>query len=253
MQHELIQTFRHPISDISYQVSISIPTDRAPKEGFPVLYVLDGNAYGTLCREIVKIQSRRAEKTGVSPMIIVSIGYAVNDIFPSLRVYDFTPASAAASLPPKPDGASWPTHGGAKEFLDFLETIVQPFVYQSAPVNPHNQILFGHSLGGLFVLNTLFERPNLFRNYICFSPSIWWNDKEILNKERADFLMHDRNLFIAAERTEKMDMHENAFLLFQRLQVNNPRAVAFRSPTGENHMSIVPTVLSDALRYLFSR
>ncbi|MBP2079034.1 alpha/beta hydrolase [Oceanobacillus polygoni] len=253
MQHDLIETFRHPISDIPYQVSISIPTDLAPKEGFPVLYVLDGNAYGMLCREIVRLQSRRAEKTKVSPMIIVSIGYGTSEMLPSLRVYDFTPASVTASLPPKPDGASWPAHGGAKGFLDFLETIVQPFVHQSAPVDPGNQMLFGHSLGGLFVLYTLFERPELFRNYISFSPSIWWNDNEILNMEREDFLMRDRNLFIAAERVEKMNMYNNAFTLFQRLQVNNSDAVAFCSPVGENHMSIVPTVLSEAIRYFYRR
>ncbi|MBO1001220.1 alpha/beta hydrolase [Pseudogracilibacillus auburnensis] len=253
MLRNFSQTFQHPISDIPYKVTVSIPDEKVPSEGFPALYVLDGNAYGTVFKEIVKLQWRRPEKTKVSPMVIVSIGYDFNEVFPPLRVYDFTPFSSTTSLPPRPDGTSWPAHGGAEGFLQFLEKVVQPFVYEKAPVHADNQILFGHSLGGLFVLYTLFERPSLFNNYISCSPSIWWNECQILTYERKGCLSPNRKLFIAAEKAKKMNMHDHAFALFERLKVSNPDCISFLSPAGENHMSIVPTILSEALRFMYSK
>ncbi|MHA7966822.1 alpha/beta hydrolase [Paenibacillus sp. CAU 1782] len=40
--------------------------------------------------------------------------------------------------------------------------------------------MFGHSLGGLFVLHALFNRPCLFHGYVAGSPSVWWNRHAVL-------------------------------------------------------------------------
>lgn len=251
MHHCYSAIFTHPISTISYKVTVSIPQEEAPSKGFPTLYVLDGNAYGIMCKEIVTLQGQRSDKTGVPAMIIVSIGYDVNEIHPPLRVYDFTPPSSTFTLPPRPDGIPWPMHGGAKQFLQFIEQVVQPFVHEQASVDVHQQILFGHSLGGLFALYVLFERPELFQGYISCSPSIWWNARDILNYVQEDCLSNDKKLFIAAERERRNDMYDNALNLYERLSVNYPQTVAFNAPENENHMSIVPTILSEAFRYMF--
>ncbi|MEV9639867.1 alpha/beta hydrolase-fold protein [Mammaliicoccus sciuri] len=251
MQGNIQKIFRHPLAGHFYKITVSVPNEEVPATGFPVLYILDGNAYGTMCEEILKLQWRRAEKTYISPMIIVSIGYELDEVFPALRVYDFTPSYPASSLPDKPDGTSWPAHGGAKEFLDLLEEEIQPFVTKQVPVDLNNQILFGHSLGGLFVLYVLFERPELFRNYLCCSPSIWWNDREILIHERKTCLFPNKKLYIAAEKVEKGDMFENSLMLYQRLKAHHPDFVSFTSPVGENHMSIVPAIFSEAMRFFY--
>lgn len=250
MHDEIYKTYPHPKSDTPYQVTVSIPKCEAPSEGFPVLYVLDGNAYGIMSREVLKLQWRRPEKTGVDPMIIVSIGYKTEAVFLPQRVYDFTPPAQTVSLPDKPDGTPWPEHGGAQTFLDFLEKDIQPFIGAQASVNTGRQALFGHSLGGVFVLYALFERPYLFTDYISCSPSIWWNECEVLDYEKASCLSKNRKLFIAAEKMEKMKMHEHAFSLFKRMNSVYPESVAFRSPEGENHMSIVPAILSEAIRFI---
>ncbi|MGR5913571.1 hypothetical protein ACT7DA_04955 [Bacillus pacificus] len=41
----------------------------------------------------------------------------------------------------------------------------------------------GHSLGGLFALHILFTNLNAFQNYFISSPSIWWNNQSVLEKE----------------------------------------------------------------------
>ncbi|MBB4826347.1 putative alpha/beta superfamily hydrolase [Sporosarcina luteola] len=251
MLQQHYKTFQHPVVGESYEVTISVPMVSAPLEGFPVLYVLDGNAYGTMSKEILKLQWRRSDKTKVEPTVIVSIGYGTAEVFPSVRVFDFTPPSSTVSLPPKPDGTPWPAHGGADGFLRFIEKELLPFVGESAPIDANQQTLFGHSLGGLFVLYALCRRPDLFRNYISCSPSIWWNECQIFQEGQMKCLP-GKKLFIGAEKGEKQNMYDNAFHLYERLRTDSPASVMFRSPEGENHMSIVPAILSEAIRFFMT-
>ncbi len=252
MQRTVIKTFHHTTFNYSYKITVSIPSVEIPQAGFPILYVLDGNAYGTMLTEILKLQWRRSEKTYVLPMIVVHIDYNTDEVFHPLRVYDFTPLSDRISLPERPNGKRWPEHGGAKKFLQFLEQVVQPFVYEQAPVNSQQQILFGHSLGGLFTLYTLFKHPDLFQYYISCSPSIWWNECELLTYERTSEYLNGRRLFIAAEREGKLKMYDHALALSKSLKEKFPSSVASTFPPGENHMSIVPTVISEAMRFFYS-
>lgn len=251
MQKTTVRTYPHPISDTSYRVTVTEPAAPPPAGGYPVLYVLDGNAYGAMFWEILKLQWRRPGKTGIPPLVIVSIGYDTGNVFEPLRVFDFTPPAREVSLPERQDGIPWPWHGGADRFLDFLENTVAPFVRKAGPVNPKHSILFGYSLGGLFTLYALFRRPEAFRHWISFSPSIWWNEKQLLEHVPQDGLQAGRTLFIATEVSGRQGMHENARALFERLRQVNPGAVAFSASAGENHMSIVPATISEALRYMF--
>lgn len=45
-----------------YVINVYISEQPVPDNGFPVLYILDGNAYGTLFSEMIQLQSRRSEK-----------------------------------------------------------------------------------------------------------------------------------------------------------------------------------------------
>ncbi len=56
----------------------------------------------------------------------------------------------------------------------------QPEVRQS-----DSGITRGASLCGLFVLHTLFRHPEAYRTFVAGSPSIWWNDREVLKDEPA--------------------------------------------------------------------
>ena len=52
---------------------------------------------------------------------------------------------------------------------------VQALSAQGAPLNLARATLFGHSLGGLFVLETLRADPTLFARWVAVSPSLWWS------------------------------------------------------------------------------
>ena len=105
----IVKSIRHSISETDYRIKIAIPKEPAPEEGYPVFYILDGNAYGVLFESVVMLQAQRTEKTGVPLAVIVSIGYAQEEIFSPLRIYDFTPQSEVVNLPERPSGVPWPT------------------------------------------------------------------------------------------------------------------------------------------------
>ncbi|MEK4425207.1 alpha/beta hydrolase [Solibacillus sp. FSL K6-1523] len=246
----VVKTMRHPLLQTAYRMTIAIPKEPAPREGYPVLYVLDGNAYGGLFENIVTLQSRRTEKTGVPLSVIVSIGYEKEEVFNSLRVYDFTPQSEVVNLPEHPSGKPWPISGGAENFLEILKE-VKEIVRQLIKVDEEKQLIFGHSLGGLFLVHMLVRETKLFSHYFICSPSLWWNQEQVL-QEALQIPTLECRIFIAVERESKHKMYENACSLFRHLEALRLQSVKFHAPPDENHMSIVPTSISQALRFLMN-
>lgn len=245
------QTFHFSGKHHPYVIKVFVPERSIPDNGFPVLYILDGNAYGTLFSEMIKLQSRRSEKTGIEPMLLVSIGYEGDEPFHPDRVYDFTLPVEEAELPARPDGSPWPEHGGAEDFLHFLETELISFIDKKYKTNKQKQTIFGHSLGGLFVLYTLFQRSRLFSHYFACSPSVWWNKQAILSNEINIEDKHVRGLFIAVEPIENKQMYANGLAIYEKLSERHKDIkTALFAPEEENHMSIVPVAFSRGMRFL---
>jgi predicted alpha/beta superfamily hydrolase len=74
-------------------------------------------------------------------------------------------------------------NGGADELLAFiLNTLSREIAERYPRTRGAEQILFGHSLGGLFSAHALLTRPDAFTTFIVSSPSLYWNDFAILQK-----------------------------------------------------------------------
>ncbi len=68
-----------------------------------------------------------------------------------------------------------PTSGGADKFLEFIKSELMPFMDENYPVKGED-ILLGHSFGGVFTMYALLEEPKLFDAYLAGDPSFWWDD-----------------------------------------------------------------------------
>lgn len=241
-----------------YRIMVAEPRQPAPPQGFPVIYVLDGNAYFQSFQEAIRIQAVRPEITGVVPAIIVGIGYPdERDFVRERRFYDFTPFSHKPVLP-KGNRREWPETGGAELFMKFLEDTVKPFIEKNYTIDSGQQTLFGHSLGGLFSLYVLFTKTDSFQNYIVGSPSIWWNNKMLLQELPSFLTFMDKKsehvrVFMTVGSDERdfivKDAEELNELLETHSKKNNLR-INFLKASGENHLSVVHTTLSKALRYI---
>ncbi len=140
--------------------------------------------------------------------MIVGIGYPTDQPFSAERHSDFTMPLSESELPVHPRGAAWPEQGGAEAFLEFIEEEVKPAMERDYPIDRGRQTIFGHSLGGLFVLQVLLTRPDMFQTYVAGSPSIHWNKRFIQeNAERLSDRLSAENLqvsvLLAAGEIEK--------------------------------------------------
>ncbi|QSR19324.1 alpha/beta hydrolase [Novosphingobium sp. KA1] len=163
----------------TYRISIAIPDGPAPAAGYPVIYVMDANALFPTVRDTARMQSFRPSWTGIEPAVVVGVGYPTEALFDGpARTFDLTTPLPAGSPP-------GPKTGGADAFLDFIQTAVKPLVAGKVAVDAKQQTLLGHSLGGLFVLHTLFSRPDAFTSYVAISPSVWWGGGSLFTEAQA--------------------------------------------------------------------
>ncbi|MEK8129136.1 alpha/beta hydrolase [Paenibacillus filicis] len=240
-----------------YQIMVAKPAEEPPSSGYPVIYVLDANSVFATMVEAIRLQGRRPDKTGVLPAIIVGIGYETEAPFSEDRYYDLTPEPTTV-YHQKPDGTPLPEQGGAAAFLAFIEQELKPLIEREFQIDRSRQTLFGHSLGGLFVLYALFMKPDAFRSYIAGSPSIHWNESLLLEQERQFKARLEQEptaiqLLLGAGELEKSHIariNDNARELAGRLSTLSSRGVdvEYKEFEGEGHVSVLPVLISRTLR-----
>ncbi|WAU74853.1 alpha/beta hydrolase [Acinetobacter sp. TR11] len=171
-----------------YLIQTFVPASEVPSEGFPVLYVLDGNATFDSAANIAKSVGGGANRLGLSPVAIVAIGYPKQSTFDvEKRALDYTPKASAEFQ----KQAKY-SYGGADQFIQFIEKELKPAIQTKIQINTRQQSLFGHSFGGLFVLHTFMTHPETFQRYIAASPSLWFDNYALLNRQ-ADWLNNKAN------------------------------------------------------------
>jgi predicted alpha/beta superfamily hydrolase len=198
--------FTSTVNGRDYRIQVALPRVPPPEKGYPVLYVLDGFGYFASATEAVRGNANAPH------VAVVGIGYpfsvawadgvldrhfrgherpmgmpAIGAAAELARFYDLTlpaddEALAAQSFPAAPKQFSSDV-GGLDDFLKVIEAEIKPRVRELAPVDISNQVLFGHSLGGLASLHALFVEPDAFCTFIVASPSIWWNERSVLASE----------------------------------------------------------------------
>ncbi|MFT0520625.1 alpha/beta hydrolase [Pseudomonas faucium] len=159
-----------------YRLWVGKPDRPAPAAGYPVLWMLDGNAaLGALDREQL-----RQLAAGQAPLL-VAVGYQTEQrIDRAGRTFDYTPALPGQAE--QRDPLTGQPSGGVDAFLDLLTLRMRPMVAELAPIDLQRQTLWGHSYGGLAVLHALFTRPGAFSDYAAASPSLWWHDGAIVRE-----------------------------------------------------------------------
>jgi len=156
-------------SRLNEQRKLRILLPEGYKPGSPgkydVLYLLDGEWNSGL---VLEVQTWLKQWGFTPPIVIVGIenSYPNNN---NQRGRDLTPTATPGSA----------SSGGGPAFLSFIKNELVPYINKTYPSNGSN-IIFGHSLGGLFVLYALFSEPQLFNAYVAADPSIWWDNGFIL-------------------------------------------------------------------------
>lgn len=263
--HIQTEGYAHP-----FRIDVALPAAPiAPDQTLPVIYVLDGNWSFAIATQIARSLTIGPE--AIPPAIIVGIGYAIDGpaafgATSALRYRDLAHgvdekhiAMMRDMIPPAlwPDGAPV---GKSSRFFRFLEDELKPFIASRYPVDASNQTLLGVSLGGLFVLRTLFTAPSSFQRYVAISPSIWWNCCELLDEEAQAVGRGDVSgrLFLGVGSDEQAQAPEarmvmNLVEMAARLRRGCPdlSLTSYIFPE-EGHMSVPPAGISRGLRTVFA-
>jgi predicted alpha/beta superfamily hydrolase len=144
-------------------------------EAYPVLVLLDAEnnfAYTSAAVHLLSANGR------IPAMIVVGINNTD-------RARDMTPKPSTGFGGPPWAGSV----GGADKFLSFIADELLPTIDRTYRTRPY-RVLIGHSLGGLFAVYTLLNRPEVFRGYIATSPSLWWDDQVLVKAAQPFFAAH---------------------------------------------------------------
>ncbi|HEV7323765.1 MAG TPA: alpha/beta hydrolase-fold protein [Bosea sp. (in: a-proteobacteria)] len=240
-------------SGAQYRLLVAIPPEPAPPGGFPVLVLVDGDALFPTALSAARLQAGRPEVSGVGPAVILGIGY------PGARPFDAERRRQDLL----------PAEGGADRFLDLIAGGILAQVERLAPIDRTRLSLAGHSFGGLFALHALFSRPGLFRSHVAGSPSIWWEERAILatrerflnspvatamprllitvgGEEQSGDELRDPQ---RAARLRMARMIDNATEMAEVLTASGRVACEHVVLSGENHISVVPAMLSRAVAF----
>lgn len=218
---------------------------------YPVIYLLDGDEN---FNSVVSITEHMEETSLCPPMIVVGIVH-------TNRLSDLT-----TGFDKEYKGAV----SNGEKFMSFVEKELIPHIDSTYPTTTYRTFI-GHSVGGLTVMNTLVNKPNLFNSYVSLDGALWWNDAKVV-KEATTMLAtknyKGKTLYMAmANRLERgvdtlsvqNDTTGNTSLIrsnlsfIKELQKANKNQLRYKYKFYEddNHPSIRLIGAYDALRYIF--
>ena len=218
---------------------------------YPVIYVLDGSEnFNT----VVSITEHMTESSLCPPMIVVGILH-------SNRESELT-IGTDKGLPE--------VVGNGEKFMSFVGKELIPYIDATYPTTTY-KTFFGHSLGGLTVMNTFLHNPNLFNSYVSLDGSLWWNNEKIVKEAKTILPAQNykgKTLFMAlANRLERgedtisvlKDTNESTRLIRSNLEFikdlfkNNNNQLRFKHKfyQDDDHPSVRLIGEYDALRFIF--
>lgn len=208
-------------------------------EVYPTLYVLDGGELLPMFASYYRYLNFGAE---VPAMIIVGISYG-SDNFETgnFRSTDYTAPSVERDY--------W---GGAGEFRAFLEDELFPVLQSEYRSQASRRIVFGHSIGGQFVLYTAMTKPGLFWGHIASNPALHRN-LDYFTKAQADYRGPvQTRLFVASGTNDDVRFREPALRWAAHWRDRRaPWQWQFVDLDGHSHMSAAPAAFRQGVRWLF--
>ncbi len=164
-----LKDYQSPRLSQPRNVFVYTPKNYTPQETYPVVFMHDGQnlfdpqrAFQGRTWKVQESLDRLIENGQVRPVVVVAI--------------DNTPDRLEEYI--------WERMG--ESYLDFISEELLPLLESdfSLKRGPEHRAMIGSSLGGLISLRAGLHRHFQFGLIAALSPSIWWNNKEIINLYR---------------------------------------------------------------------
>lgn len=229
------------------------------KKKYPVVYLLDGDFHFYAVVGMI----HHLSALNICPKMIV-VGIPNTN-----RTRDLTPTKGKFD-PPFADSTTVANSGGGKNFISFIEKELIPYIDSNYPTDSYRMFV-GHSFGGLTVMNTLIEKPELFNSYVAIDPSMWWDNNKLLNKikeTQLDGKYRNKKLFLAIANTmregmDTLNVQKDTTRMTKSIRANLDLNTLLKKDTQkhllykgkyyekEDHGSVPLVAEYDALRFIF--
>ncbi len=260
----------------TFEITVMKP-EEVPDEPLPVIYLTDANnSLGIGC-DVANLLMLGGE---IPPVILVAIGYPLEGDFKNfirLRTRDFSPSLCEWQAPMIAELAELKQedfdYGGAPKFLEFLTTELRDFISSKYNISD-DSTLIGDSMGGLFGVYTLFNKPESFKRYVIGSPWMCWDFPLCFNYEKKySEINNDLNaiVYMATGSDEHIlyanlpdpivplftgaKTEEHSREMFKLLESRNYPSLNFRGKIleYETHFTIIPGLIGKGLRSVFNQ
>jgi len=243
-----VKTFYSKILGEKRKITIQTPSRMSKYDTYPVLYLLDGEVQASLVNGQVQYLS---EGYRIIPNLIV-VAIQNTD-----RIRDLTPTHSIIGPDGRPDtsaNAFGKNSGGGEKFLQFIREELMPYVdshYHTAPY----KILAGHSLGGLMAVHCLINHPDYFNAYIAISPSLQWDNAQLLKQADSKVFAKDgaSKVLFFSDANEDSAFHQNQLVLESILKKKNIAGLKFQHVfyPEESHTSEPVKAFYDGIRMVY--
>lgn len=150
------------------RINVYLPPGYAKSDAkMPVLYMPDGGLAEDFLHVAGLVEVSVGNET-MRPFILVGIENTE-------RRRDLTGPTDNAK-----DKTIAPRVGGSVLFRKFIRDELMPEVKRRYRTTDETAVV-GESLAGLFVIETFFLEPDLFDTYIAIDPSLWWNNRKLVD------------------------------------------------------------------------
>jgi predicted alpha/beta superfamily hydrolase len=186
---------------------------------------------------------------GVPPLLLLGVGYGGGyRSRANRRGRDYTPSR-------RPDEPM--ESGGAGAFHGFLTDELLPWAADRFEFVAGDLGITGYSLSALFVLYALLRARPFFRRGLAASPSIWWDDRRILESAQASSPAPQAppaRLFLSVGEDDSPSMTGDLALFTARLAATPRCDLAWtevRFP-GLDHYNALPASFRSGFAWLFA-
>jgi uncharacterized protein (DUF885 family)/enterochelin esterase-like enzyme len=235
------------VGDI-YKIYVSLPKGYDPQslQGYPVVYLLDGDWYfdtnwPTDKGGVARLVSDMVSAGTIPETILVGIGYAERN----QRGRDFL----------------W----GYERFYAFLTEELVPYIDARYRTDlEQERTLLGHSDGGYFAVYAFLQyapgEANPFGRFVAlsgdFTKNEWamFNEESKLHQRVGEGGVVDAALFMAVGGQEQVRFVDSNREMANRLETRDYQAFRFKASTfrAHAHMSIVPYAIPIGLNWVFN-
>ncbi|HEX8377108.1 MAG TPA: alpha/beta hydrolase-fold protein [Pedobacter sp.] len=217
-------------------LKVILPPDYKPgsQKKYDVAYILDGETTVDIFSQV----QAYAKGMGFMPNIIM-VGLTNVD-----RTRDFTPTVMKRN----------PTSGGADKFISFLKQELIPYINKTYLSSGQN-ILYGHSLGGLVAVHAMLTEPALFSSYVAAEPSLWYDNgstNKLAIEKFKTLSQPGLTLFISSTNSGMKRM--GITTMDSILKIHAPQTLTHKivGYDGEHHGSVHLKTIYDALKFIYT-